>query len=138
MQEVQSLARATKGNSMSDSSRSRIDVHAAQLQPYDRYGEPAPGVTWRPLNYDPERGAGSFLLALEPGARTPAHEHTEIEEILVLAGDFIDSDGSIFGPGDFLTYPPGTRHYSTSRSGCRLLVEVRAYGRRLSDADALD
>jgi len=112
--------------------RSRMPLHEAELVPYDRYGQAVEGLYWRPINYDPEQGAGSFLMSIAAGAWTPRHEHLQTEEIVVLEGDFIDSDGTRFGPGDLITYQPGTRHSSTSSTGCRILVHVRAYGRPLS------
>ncbi|MEX1080756.1 MAG: cupin domain-containing protein [Halofilum sp. (in: g-proteobacteria)] len=119
----------------SGGARDSVSVHDAELRPYDRYGRAVDGLAWRPINYDAEQGAGSFVMSIAPGATTPPHEHQEIEEILVLEGDFIDSDGTSFEPGDLISYAPGTRHWSTSQNGCRILVHVRAYGRPLEPSE---
>jgi anti-sigma factor ChrR (cupin superfamily) len=59
---------------------------------------------------------------MEPGAVTIAHDHRFTEEFLVLEGDLVDSDGSVFGPGDFVSYDAGTHHNSRTESGCLLAV----------------
>ena len=41
---------------------------------------------------------------------TIAHDHAGMEEFLVLEGDLVDSDGTTFGPGDFVSYEAGTHH----------------------------
>lgn len=108
--------------------RSATPLRDVELEPYQRYGKPQPKLSWRPLVYDKEKGSGSFLMRIEPGGHTPAHEHTYLEQILVLEGDFIDSDdGTRFGPGDFITYEPGSRHSSTTENGCLILAFVRGY-----------
>jgi hypothetical protein len=40
----------------------------------------------------------------------------------VLDGDLVDSDGSVFGPGDFVSYEAGTHHNSSTENGCLLAV----------------
>jgi hypothetical protein len=44
------------------------------------------------------------------------------EEFLVLEGDLVDSDGTTFGPGDFVGYEAGTHHNSWTETGCLLAV----------------
>ena len=51
-------------------------------------------------------------MRMEPGAVTIAHDHAGMEEFLVLEGDLVDSDGTTFGPGDFVSYDAGTHHNS--------------------------
>ena len=36
--------------------------------------------------------------------------------------DAIDGDGTVFGPGDFVSYQPGIRHNSRTETGCVLRV----------------
>ena len=51
-------------------------------------------------------------MRMQPGAVTIAHDHPGMEEFLVLEGDLVDSDGTTFGPGDFVSYEAGTHHNS--------------------------
>jgi hypothetical protein len=45
-----------------------------------------------------------------------------MEEFLVLEGDLVDSDGTTFGPGDFVSYEAGTHHNSWTEGGCLIAV----------------
>jgi mannose-6-phosphate isomerase-like protein (cupin superfamily) len=108
---------------------------AGAFRPFDRYGAPIPGMTWAPLSYDAATGRGSFLLRMAPGARSKPHEHTEDEEFLVLEGSLVDNDGRAFRPGDFVSNPKGTRHWSVAPEGCLLAVFMRAHNRPLDEAE---
>jgi len=51
------------------------------------------------------------------GARPPG-----LEEFIILEGELIDSDGTVFKAGDFVSYAPGTRHNSRTETGCLIAV----------------
>lgn len=104
--------------------REVVAISEAELRPYDRMGKTLPKMYWKPLNYDFQAGAGNFILRMEPGAKSIEHTHTDIEQILVLEGSIIESDGQKFGPGIHITHLPGSRHYSTTEEGCLLLAHV--------------
>ncbi len=106
-----------------------IPVHDTPFQPYDRFGETLPGLSWLNLSYDEETGHGSFLVRFEPGGSSPPHEHTGIEEFMVLEGGLVDSDGAVFSTGDFVSFAPGTRHFSTAPEGCLIVVFMRGPNR---------
>jgi len=89
---------------------------------YDLEGPVQPEMSWLPVSYDRESGQGCYLMRMQPGAVTIAHEHAGMEEFLVLEGDLVDSDGARFGPGDFVSYEAGTRHNSWTEGGCLLAV----------------
>jgi hypothetical protein len=61
-----------------------------------------------------------------PGAKFPAHDHPEGEEILVLEGTFSDEHGD-WPAGSHLLNPEGFRHEPFSRDGCLLFVKLRQY-----------
>jgi anti-sigma factor ChrR (cupin superfamily) len=92
------------------------------LLPYDLEGPVQPEMSWLPLSYDRVRGEGSYYMRMQPGAKTVAHDHRGFEEFLVLEGELIDDDGSVFAQGDFVSFKPGTRHHSWTKTGCLLLV----------------
>lgn len=104
--------------------RKVVSIPNAPLRPYDRYGPVQHKMYWYPLNYDFETGSGNYILRLEPGAQSTPHTHTDIEQILILEGSLTESDGQTFGPGDHITYLPGSRHYSTTDEGCLLVAHV--------------
>ena len=103
-------------------SRSVFNAHTTPFLEYDLEGPVQPEMSWLPVSYDRETGQGSYLMRMEPGAVTIAHEHQVMEEFLVLEGDLVDSDGAVFGPGDFVSYEAGSRHNSWTEGGCLLAV----------------
>ena len=82
-------------------------------------------VWWYNLSYDSETGEGSYLYKMECGASSNPHEHMGPEEFVILEGDLIDSDGFEYKKGDFVSLAGGSRHNSTSPSGCVLVVTHR-------------
>jgi anti-sigma factor ChrR (cupin superfamily) len=108
---------------MSDSTpRTVVNAHTTPFLPYDLEGPVQPEMSWLPLSYDRETGIGSYLMRMQPGAVTIEHDHEVMEEFLVLEGDLVDSDGTVFGPGDFVSYEGGTRHNSWTEGGCLIAV----------------
>lgn len=112
--------------------RQIIDTGRATLRPDDRYGAPNPGLSWLPLDFDPSRGEGLYLVRFAPGASSLPHEHVFGEAFIVLEGVLVDSDGQELRAGQFVRYAPGSRHFSTSPEGCLLGVFLRGPNRRLS------
>jgi quercetin dioxygenase-like cupin family protein len=114
--------------------REIIGTAEAKFEPFDQYGEPVAGLSWFKLNYDPKAVSGNYLLRFGPGARSLPHVHTALEEFLVLEGELVDSDGTVFKPGDFIRYLPGSQHFSASPRGCVILVFLHGPN-RLIDGD---
>lgn len=85
-------------------------------------GPVQPELSWLPVSYDAATGQGCYLMRMQPGAVTIAHDHAGMEEFLILEGDLVDSDGTVFGPGDFVSYEAGTHHNSHSVGGCLIAV----------------
>jgi anti-sigma factor ChrR (cupin superfamily) len=99
-----------------------FNAHSTPFLPYDLEGPVQPEMSWLPVSFDRETGQGCYLMRMQPGAVTIAHEHQGMEEFLILEGDLVDLDGTVFGPGDFVSYEPGTRHNSHTETGCLLAV----------------
>jgi anti-sigma factor ChrR (cupin superfamily) len=99
-----------------------VNAERTPFLPYDLEGPVQREMSWLPVSYDPQTGEGCYLMRMEPGAVTIAHEHPGMEEFLVLEGDLVDSDGSTFRSGDFVSYQPGTEHNSWTEGGCLLAV----------------
>jgi len=97
-----------------------------KFEPFDNYGAPLTGMSWHKISYNKKTGQGSYILKMEPGAKSLLHKHINYEEFLVLNGELIDSDGKIFKKGDFITFEPGSTHSSYTKTGCLLLVFQRA------------
>lgn len=66
-------------------------------------------------------GEKAALLAYDPGAEAPLHEHAGEEQIWILEGWQEDASGT-FGPGTYLVNPAGTRHTVRSQGGCLVWI----------------
>ncbi len=116
--------------------RQILKTDPAAFRPYDRYGEPIPGLSWVPLSGELHNGEFEcFLLRMAAGTGSRPHEHTGTEEFLMLEGELIDYDGMRFAAGDFVRFEPGSKHASHSPDGCTLLVMLRGKNRPLDDSE---
>jgi anti-sigma factor ChrR (cupin superfamily) len=101
--------------------RTSVNAHTTPFLPYDFEGPVQPEMSWLPLSFDRETQQGTYLMRMQPGAVTIAHDHPFMEEFLVLEGDLVDSDGTIFGPGDLVLRGRNPPH-SWTKTGCLLAV----------------
>ena len=102
------------------------------FKPFDNYGSPIPGMSWHKISYNKTNGGqGTYLLKMDPGAKSLPHLHTGFEEFLMLEGKLIDADGKIFKNGDFVTFEPGSSHSSHTKDGCLVLVFMRGINETL-------
>ena len=97
-----------------------------KFEPFDNYGVPIAGMSWHKISYNEKTGQGSYILKMEPGAKSLPHKHINYEEFLILDGELIDPDDKIFKKGDFITFEPGSSHSSYTKTGCLLLVFQKA------------
>jgi len=94
--------------------------------PFDNYGSATPGMSWHKITYKKETGVGTYLLKMDPGAKSLPHEHLNYEEFIMLEGELTDPDNKVFKKGDIITYEPGSSHSSYTKSGCLILVFMRS------------
>jgi len=113
------------------SKRKITDLNNIKFEPFDNYGAPVPGMSWHKISYNKETGQGSYILKMEPGAKSLPHKHINYEEFFMLDGELIDSDNKIFKKGDFITFEPSSSHSSYTNTGCLLLVFQRARNKLL-------
>ena len=107
---------------MSDSDRIIVDTRNAAYESYDRYGISAETMTWLPVRVDEATGIGCFMVKFEPGGTSEPHIHTGGEHFLMIEGELVDDDGTVFKAGDFVSFAPGTSHSSHSPKGCTVAV----------------
>ena len=107
------------------SERKITNLLNVKFEPFDNYGAPIPGMSWHKISYNKEKGQGSYILKMEPGAKSLPHKHANYEEFLILDGELIDHDNKIFKKGDFVTFEPGSTHSSYTKNGCLILVFMR-------------
>ena len=114
------------------SKRKITDTLNLKFEPFDRYGSVIPGMSWHKISFDKENGYGTYISKLEPGTKTLAHIHTGHEEFLILDGELIDSDGTIFKKGDFISYKPKSSHSSHTNKGCLILTFMRGHNNKIN------
>ena len=101
--------------------RKITNIYREDSSVYDLEGPIQEDIQLLNLSYNRETGKDWYVIRMTPGAQTIEHEHQFVEEFLVLDGKLIKSDGTVLKPGDFVTYPPGTRHNSRTETGCLLI-----------------
>jgi anti-sigma factor ChrR (cupin superfamily) len=107
------------------SKRIITDPFNVKFEPFNNYGDAIPGMSWHKITYDQKTGQGTYILKMEPGAKSKLHEHVNFEEFIMLDGELIDPDNNVFKKGDIVTYEPGSKHSSYSKYGCLILVFMR-------------
>ena len=106
--------------------RKITNLYNVKFEPFNNYGSVVEGMSWHKMSYDRKNGGqGSYLLKMDPGAKSLPHEHTNYEEFLILDGELIDPDNKVFKKGDFVTFEPGSQHSSYTKDGCLILVFMR-------------
>ena len=106
--------------------RKITNLYNVKFVPFDNYGLVVPGMSWHKISYNKENGGqGTYVLKMEPGAKSLPHKHTGFEEFLMLDGELIDPDGKVFKKGDFISFEPGSKHSSHTINGCLVLVFMR-------------
>ena len=112
--------------------RKITNLYNVKFTPFDNYGAPIPGMSWHKISYDKKNaGQGTYLLKMEPNAKSLPHVHTGFEEFLMLDGELTDVDKKIFKKGDFITFEPGSTHSSYTKDGCLILVFMRGINKPL-------
>ena len=103
------------------------------FEPFNKYGEPIKGWKWHKISFDEKTNYGTYVSKLDPGTKTVHHIHTGNEEFLILDGELIDSDGTIFKKGDFISYEPNTKHSSYTKKGCLILTFMRGHNSQIKE-----
>lgn len=93
---------------------------AQAFVPFDDDAEP--GTSMLKLNTDLPRDVGFYIYKMEPGSSSTPHQHGGAEEFLMLEGELMDNDGTVYQPGDVVWLAPGTEHSSTTKTGCLIAV----------------
>ena len=112
--------------------RKITNLYNIKFKPFDNYGLIIPGMSWHKISYNKNSGGqGTYVLKMDPGAKSIPHKHTGNEEFFMLDGELIDSDGMVFKKGDFISFEPGSTHSSFTKNGCLVLVFMRGINQPL-------
>jgi anti-sigma factor ChrR (cupin superfamily) len=107
-----------------------VDVGALPWQPM-RW----PGIDMKVLLEDKATGLLTALVRMQPGARLPLHEHTDIEQTFVLEGSLADDEGEVKA-GDYVWRPKGNRHVAHAPQGALVLSFFLSPNRFLDEPTA--
>lgn len=102
--------------------RKIANIRTAEFMPWDSEGESERGTSILQLNIEQPKGVGFYIYKMEPGARSAPHRHGGAEEFLMINGELIDNDGTVYHPGDVVWLAAGTEHSSHSPGGCLIAV----------------
>ena len=86
----------------------------------------SPGTAFVKLNPDTPRDVGFYIYRMAPGARSTPHRHGGAEEFVMIEGELIDNDGTVYKPGDVVWLAGGTEHTSHTETGCLIAVYAEA------------
>lgn len=76
------------------------------------------------LNDNQELGTGFHVYRMPAGMKTRAHRHNGHEQFLILEGELVENDGTVFKKGDLVWLRDGTEHHSYTPNGCLLAVHI--------------
>ena len=108
------------------------NINDLKFEPFDNYGKSIAGMSWHKISYEKKNGGyGTYILKMDPGAKSLSHIHQGFEEFYVIDGELEDADGKIFKKGDFVTFEPGSTHSSHTKNGCLLIVFMRGINKEI-------
>lgn len=98
------------------------NIHSADYEPWDPEGKIERGTSIIQLNRSAGRGVGFYIYKMEPGARSAPHRHGGAEEFVIIEGEIIDNDGTVYRAGDVVWLAGGTEHTSYAPNGAIIAV----------------
>jgi hypothetical protein len=116
---------------ISSTDRIVINIATAAFKPFMADGKPVEGQSFLQLDETFPEGSGFHIYKMAPGTDSQPHEHTCHEQFLVLDGELIDNDGTVYRKGDFVLLKEGTQHNSRTETGALLAVFIREIERNL-------
>ena len=93
---------------------------------FDPTGASEVGTSFTQLNNEAKRAVGFYIYRMEPGSESVPHQHGGAEEFVMIEGELIDNDGTIYRAGDVVWLAPGTEHNSRTETGCLIAVYAEA------------
>ena len=100
------------------------NIAAADFKPLVCEDGVALGDSVLQLDDDKPLGIGFHLYRMPAGMTTRPHRHNGHEQFLVLEGELVENDGTVFRKGDLVWLRGGTEHCSYSPAGCLLAVHI--------------
>ena len=102
------------------------NIFEAAFEPYVYEDGAALGDAVLQLNDSQPLGVGFHVYRMPPGMTTRPHRHNGHEQVLILEGELIENDGTVYRKGDLVWLRDGTEHCSFTPNGCLLAVHIAA------------
>ena len=99
------------------------NIHEAEFEPFVMQSGESEG-SFLQLNRSKPPGVGFHVYKMEAGCRTTPHEHSDDEEFLVISGEAVDNDGTVYREGDLILMKKGTQHSTYTEKGCIMAVYI--------------
>ena len=100
------------------------NIYQAEFQPWVTENGELHDSSVLQLDNSKSMGVGFHVYKMEPGSTTTPHMHTNHEEFLILSGELIENDGTVYREGDLVWLKKGTEHSSTTKTGCTMAVFI--------------
>ena len=100
------------------------NIYSAEFKPFIYEDGKAYGDSILQNDADLPLGTGFHVYRMPAGMTTRAHRHNGHEQFLILDGELIENDGTVFKKGDLVWLRDGTEHCSTTPNGCLLAVHI--------------
>jgi anti-sigma factor ChrR (cupin superfamily) len=100
------------------------NIHEAEYKPFVYDDGVALGDTVLQLDDSQPLGVGFHVYRMPAGMRTRGHRHNGHEQFLILEGELIENDGTVYRKGDLVWLRDGTEHNSYTPNGCLLAVHI--------------
>lgn len=107
------------------------NIATVPFEPFLVDGVPLDGQTILQLDDTFPKGVGFHIYRMAPGTASQPHEHTCHEQFLVLDGELIENDGTVYRAGDLVLLKKGSQHNSRTETGCTLAVFISSIERNL-------
>ena len=100
------------------------NIHEADFQPWVMENGELHDSSVLQLDNSKPMGVGFHVYKMEPGSITTPHAHNKNEEFLILSGELIENDGTVYREGDLVWLKKGTEHSSYTKTGCTMAVFI--------------
>ena len=112
--------------SVQSQDRRIANIYEAEFKPFVYDDGVALGDSVLQLDESLPLGVGFHVYRMAPGMTTRPHRHNGHEQFLILEGELIENDGTVFRKGDLVWLRDGTEHNSRTPDGCLLAVHIAA------------
>ncbi len=100
------------------------NIFSAEFKPFVYDDGKAYGDSVLQLDDAIPLGVGFHVYRMPAGMTTRGHRHNGHEQFLILEGELIENDGTVFKKGDLVWLRGGTEHHSHTPNGCLLAVHI--------------